>query len=194
MTSIDDIIETYEQRFGLEVNPENRAQYFEFLNRQLKAHDEYKLDDDRSTGGRAGGKMNLAWTSLLADKLLLFSYVIGETPIIVDSEGSEQRIGKDQEGNLKAEEDRAKDLTLLSLYSMGVQTVDKKNRTDQRLRSLYFKMYHRKGRTIVKEHWQNWSSLINEIGKDSVVKKYFGRKISYVNVRLKGNNHASSVK
>lgn len=57
--------------------------------------------------------------NLLADKLLIFTYIVGEMPIIVDNSGGKRRIGRQYNGRPKPIEERAGDLSLLSVKSIG---------------------------------------------------------------------------
>ena len=171
MPTIDDIISVYENHFKFEVSDGNRDNYRAFLERQLQTHSEIDLEFERERG-RGRGITKHLWVNLLVDKLLLFSYIIGNTPIVVDLEGNERRIGRYEGHNLKPINERANDLILLSGAS-------KQKMTDKKLRHLYVNLTRRKYTGTLKEKMQTWTDLINEIGKDPSVIEYFGGVISY---------------
>jgi len=114
--------------------------------------------------------------------LLLFSYILGDTPKIVDEEGTKRGIGRYEDGSLKPIDERANDLYLLSAKSIGCNPKYKQNKTDKRLYDLYFRQNQRKYKSTFRETFQNWPTLINEIGRDPIVRTYFGREISYEDV------------
>ena len=170
--SIDDIIATCKEKYNLKVTSDNERVYRDFLERQLKAHTTYDLNKKT----RPASKYPYPYFNLMVSKLSLFSYLIGETPIISGYEGNTKK------KKLK----RVKDLILLSpseIGESGFGSLEAKDRqralavrqTDKFLLSLYrsFLNNHHKYQNI----WPNWNTVINQLGKDPVVQRYYGKKI-----------------
>ena len=97
VATLEDMINVCKERYGLEVNNKNKDKYIQFLKRQLDAHSEYGINE------RIQARDNLPFSyfdlmvskfNLMVSKLQLFSYLIGETKIIVGYEGhtKEKRI------------------------------------------------------------------------------------------------------
>ena len=175
MEDLERILEAYEKKFGLKVG-RLKTKYIRFLERQLEAHPEYDLEYHHPKG-RGGGVTRNPWINLLADKLLLFSYMLGEALIVV-KKGRKRMIGRFSNGNLKPVEKRAEDLVLLSYKSMGYGRY-KEKRTDARLCQLLARQNCRRDKPCFKEKYQDWRSIIDELGRDQEVRKYFGREVSY---------------
>tara|TARA_Y100000294_G_C8556237_1_gene337284 strand:+ start:189 stop:632 length:444 start_codon:yes stop_codon:yes gene_type:complete len=138
------------------------------------------LEFPRGNGGR-GGVTKYPWVNLLVDKLLLFSYIIGDIPITVDGKGTEIRIGRYEDKSLKPVEESANDLNLLSFTS--IRGRDKEAQyPDKRLARLYYRNENRRNTLTGGKKYKNWKRLIDEIGKDEIVRNYFGRNISFNDV------------
>jgi hypothetical protein len=175
---LEEIINRAKVDIGLTANRHNKRKYMEFLEWQLEIHPEYDLMyTDHGTGNKQV-KTPYPIRGLLVDKLMLFSYMIGETPIVIDPEGSELRIGRRPDGAFRAVSVRDRDLTLLGPSQMGVYTKYKHNKTDTILSNLYLRNEARKKREHFRGVYQNWSALIDEIGSYSVVMEHFGQQIS----------------
>ena len=180
---LEEIIQLSKDTLGLDVNREdNRDNYDkhkDFLKYQLRKHRGYKLDYVRQNGGRGGGITEYPFKNLLVDKSFLFSISIGETAIIINFKGTEKRIGRYKNGELKPIKERADDLVLLSQKSIGGFQYEE-NRTDYRLYQLFHRQHTRMGRPTFNNTYQSWQGLIDELGQYKEVKNYFGRVISYI--------------
>ena len=176
MPDLEKVLETYEEQFGFSTD-RLKSKYIGFLERQLESHPEYDLEYKR-VKGKGQGATAYPWLNLMIDKLLLFSYMIGEAPILA-SIGNKRRIGRDKKGKLKPIKERALDLRFLSGKSLGENTKHKKNRTDIRLYRMYCRQVNRKYKPAYENHHQSWRSIIDELGQDPEVMKYFGRPAFY---------------
>jgi len=197
--TLNDVIKVCEEEeYGLQVNPENRNQPIEFLERQLNDHPEYDLNK-RTPKAK---KTPFRYFNLMRSNLLLFYYLIGETPIIAGTKEHEveRRIGWYSQGDergdgsiveeweLKPKKERKKDLYLLrysqiaGAASGNLPPLERSQRkalkqTDEKLLSLY--VFFSNSHAKYEGSWQNWSSIIDELGQDKAVVEYFGQKITY---------------
>jgi len=107
--TLDWIIDFCEENF--EFDGGDRVKYKAFLQRQVDKHS-YDLNK-----GHFASKTKIStgyfFRDILRDKLLLFSYMIGETAVYFN-DGSSRKIGKDENDSLKDVEERIKDFKLLS--------------------------------------------------------------------------------
>ncbi len=172
-----ELISVWEGNFGFDAVGETKEKYFGFLRRQLTKHREYDLNF-RKVNGRGNGLTRFPWADYLIDRLLLFSYIIGDTPIVVDFDGRVRRIGYG-DGVLKPVELRTEDLRLLSGKNIGVNKQYEEYRTDMRLFRLYNRTSLRRYKKTFREKWQGWGQAIDEIGRDKDVVRFFGREVSY---------------
>lgn len=158
MPTIDDVVQLCQEYRGLEVNDLNEDDFLGFLERQLILHKEYDLNQ-KTIHGLAGRPVSgFRYVNVLVDKLLFFSYFIGETPIKVNRR-TKRWIGRDKSGNLKPVKDRAYDLSLITPASI-------KSKTDRRLYSLYARLNNN----------YSWLALVNELLHDKGVISYVGRR------------------
>jgi len=179
-TALEEIIMHAERYLGLCVDSKSHKAYMGFLDWQTDLHPEYDLDYTDSNTANKQVKSRHPFRGLLVDKLMLFSYMIGMTPIIFDSNGSTVRIGRKSNGRLKEQGERHKDLVLLSPAQIGAYTKYSHNRTDPILLNLFYRHMKRKGlRYYEGIEFQNWQDLIDEIGSYSAVDKYYGHKINF---------------
>lgn len=164
MNTLDDVIKECQEKYVLGVTERNRSKYVAFLQRQLKAHPDYNLNFRTEAT-----KNPFPYFNLIVDKLLLFSYLIGETPIIA---------GYKEHTEVKRIKS-IRDLYLLRPAEMGYGRRASKSalmrRTDRRLFDLCHRFYNKKN--IFKS--QNWGEAIDELGRDIVVIRHFGQKITY---------------
>lgn len=176
--TISDMIRACEENYGLEVSDNNRNKYVGFLERQLKSHPEYDLN----LRTPHPNKKIFSYLNLMRDKLLLFSYLIGETSIVAGYKGH-------------TEERRVRsidDLYLLRPSELGgtiggdLEGIERSRKmalrqTDRNLLSLYwlFRINH----SNYKHFWPSWGNMIDELGKDKEVIKYFKQKITYKMVK-----------
>ncbi|MBW2999528.1 hypothetical protein KY339_02545 [Candidatus Woesearchaeota archaeon] len=172
---LEKVLETYEEQFGFSTEG-LKEKYIGFLERQFELHPEYDLEYKR-VKGRGRGATEYPWLNLIIDKLLLFSYMIGEAPILA-SRGNVRFIGRHKNKKLKPIEERAVDLRFFSGKAMG-EGKHKKNRTDKRLYRLYARQLNRKYKPAFKGNHQSWRDIIDELGQDIEVMKYFGRRVTY---------------
>jgi hypothetical protein len=162
-----DIIKTCEKKYGLEVTNKNTKTYLHFLTRQVAAHPDYKIAKKDLPGQKS-----YRFFCLLVDKLLLFSYLVGETRIIAGY--------KDETGDHTHKQciNDVKDLYLLRQSEMGyyqdAMEADKR-RTDPELFRLLGRIVVRK----CKFGFPGWRESIDELGNDPTVKRHFGQKIAY---------------
>jgi hypothetical protein len=175
MPDLEKVLETYESTFGLSTE-RKKAMYVGFLERQFKLHPEYDLEYKRPKG-KGRGTTAYPWLNLIIDKLLMFSYMIGEAPILA-SRRKVKCIGRHKDGKLKPVKERAVDLRLFSGKAMG-EGKHKSNRSDMKLYRLYARQVNRKYKPTFENHHQNWRSIIDELGRDIEVMKYFGRRVTY---------------
>lgn len=201
LNTINDVIIAWEEKYGLKTT--NRNKDIGFLERQLKAHPDYDLNKQTPHP-----IMKIfPYLNLMRDKLLLFYYLIGETIIIAGYKDHEvkRRIGWYTPGDkrpdgciaenweLKPKEERKEDLYLLRISELGcvrgdigiierLKKIDLK-KTDKHLFSVYnlFQVNH--SRDQYKDFWPNWGQVIDELGKDREVVKYFRQKITYEMVK-----------
>ncbi|MBW2989348.1 hypothetical protein KY358_03450 [Candidatus Woesearchaeota archaeon] len=165
--TLDDVIETYEKKYGLKVTKKNKVKYKRFLGRQLKEHKGYNLNEKKDYHYRKV----FPYMNLMVDRLLLFSYLIGETPIVAGN------VLKTEVKKIQGVED----LYLLRPAEVGETHYDRKykdkggmkNKTDDRL----FKLYGRIRNT--KKLGGNWGETIDDLGKDKEVSRHFGQRIDY---------------
>jgi hypothetical protein len=169
--TLADVIKACEERYMLKVTPKNKQTYVSFLQRQLKAHPDYDLNFEKSRGQFPSPYLNL-----LVDKLLILSYLLGQTPIIA---------GYRDETGYNTYETRIKNvkhLYLLRRAEMGYGSNNvhaSKKRTDERLFRLAGRIEARKQKLKL----IGWAEIIDELGNDWAVKRYFGQKITYNMVR-----------
>ena len=176
--SIDQIIQKCEDVYGLRVDGHQQA-YAEFLGRQLRAHPEYDLDYKTK-----GAKRNpYPYFNLLVDKLLLFSYLIGQIPIHtgVQENPKSKRIKTVYDLKLLSQSE-------IQYYSQRNFRLGIVKIVDSRLYSLYGRINTRKRDS----GFQNWEQMIDELGKDTMVMRYFGERIGYDQVRKRSKPHKKS--
>lgn len=203
INTINDVVRAREEKYELKTTNKNRDEDIGFLERQLNTHPNYDLNKRNLKG-----QLNpFPYLNLMRDKLLLFSYLTGETPIIAGYKDHEvkRRIGWYTSGDkrldgsivkrweLKPIKERKKDLYLLRPSDLGcvhgnLEDIEKSRKTDlkktdEHLFSLYnlFQVNH--SRDQCKDFWPNWSQVIDELGKGIVIVKYFGQKITYEMVK-----------
>jgi len=167
MSSIDNIIALCESNFTFPINDSSRKMYLEFLERQLEKHPEYDLSESVESGGFGKSYTDFKYVNALVDKLLLFSYIVGETPIIKDLVGTTINIGRDENGDLKPIEDRGEDLYYLNV---GINK-RKTPKTDFQLSRLRARLSNK----IISNGW------ITELGQDVAVIDYFEASFTYSN-------------
>ncbi|HLC73185.1 MAG TPA: hypothetical protein VJH20_00945 [Candidatus Nanoarchaeia archaeon] len=175
--SLEQILELCEETFDIGINHRSKPAYMQFLLNQLSKHREYKLGFKRHPGGKGLGLTAYPWRNLLADKVLLRAYILGDKPIIIDDEENSIRIGRENE-KPKPIEERARDLVLLSPKAIGASPY-RRDIPDHKLLQLYSRFLSRIHSPIFSPHYQNWHQLIDEIGTDKAVIQYFGRQINY---------------
>jgi len=163
---IEDIIELCERNFTFPINDNSRKTYSEFLERQLEKHPEYDLNERVDTSGQSFS--DFEYVNALVDKLLLFSYIIGETPIKIDFIGTEGNIGRYGNGSFKPIEERRKDLDYLRVRYKGW---NRRYRNDDQLAELRTRLANR----AIANGW------ITELGHDIAVIDYFQSPFTYRN-------------
>jgi len=152
MRSIEDVIKSCTEQYGLNVTEGSKQKYRAFLERQLQKHPEYNLDDKPKKGAGLG-----TCFTLLVDKLLIFSYLIRE---------SQTKLGPFQDTVINKDE---------KLALLRVRGRDGSLWNDKRLHSVYIRRdYHYKTHKT-----QRYVAIIDELGEDSEVVKLWKRKISY---------------
>ncbi|MBW2993338.1 hypothetical protein KY317_02070 [Candidatus Woesearchaeota archaeon] len=186
--TIEDIVDVCEEKYELNVTKENKRKYSNFLKRQLKKHPEY--DINKTTNKKKTSKAYI-YFNFLVDKLLLFSYLIGETEITAGygSHTYKKRIKG------------ADDLYLLRPSETGHSSKAKERKTDRQLFKLIgrirvryylhkdkFSYIQKRGECIDDEETdnvQNWGECIDELGEDTSVIKHLGKRIDYNSSVLK---------
>lgn len=172
--SLDDVIQACRDKYELAAEGKVREKYIHFLERQLQAHPEYDINkksgeldfglEGESKPHSDSGNNYFPYFNLMLNKLLLFSYLAGDTPIIAGQEGDtrKERISS------------AKDLYLLKGRELGASDA-KKNRTDSRL----FRLYGRINNKSNYYGFPDWGDCIDELGRDREVVIHFGQRIDY---------------
>jgi len=157
--SIDDVIEAFETRFKLRnIDADTRNRYRAFLERQLGVHPEYDLD----FASHESSKHPHLYVNVLADKLLIFGYMLGEIKINT----SPRKRGKERKKITSA-----KDLYLLKKCEVRDSKDARLFKAHSRIRSrAYNKRLIEQGLKC-----QTWGQMIDEIGKDPEVLKHFSR-------------------
>lgn len=150
--SIDDIINTASMEYRLEVTPENRQKYVEFLKRQLCSHPAYAKDHQHRITKKA-------YHALLVDILLIFAYLTRRRKV--------KQSTHDSEGTLLDSDEK---LHLLRAIGNDASSWD-----DLQLCGLYM----RRGYGHRAHKLPSYTALIDEIGKDEEVVKIWGRELSY---------------
>ena len=168
--TLDDVIKTCVYRHQLAITPATRNKYLAFLQRQLSRHPEYDLNF-RAPRAKKNPYPTL---NLMVDKLLLFSYLIGEIPIIAGYKDHAER----------RQIISANDLYLLRLTEIGhagqsYATRGILRQTDRRLYDLAARFTNHKSRY----GFHSWGEAIDELGQDEEVVRYFGQQITYAMVR-----------
>ena len=166
--TIDDVVNFCEEKYALKITRGNRRTYKNFLERFLEKQ-KYDLNFKTSNKPNAG----YPYFRLTADVLLLFSYMTGKTEIEAGIVGN----------SCKKQIKSVEDLYLLRLAETGASGKNhiKEKRTDQRLFRLIGRINGRKHVDYIRYHIEmpGWNELIDELGKDKNVKKYFGQQITY---------------
>ncbi len=150
--SIDDIIETANKEYNLEVTPENKTEYIEFLQRQLNANPAYGQDHKTHITKKA-------YHALLVDILLIFAYLTRRRKV--------KQSVHDSEGTLLSSNEK---LHLLRARGNVENSWD-----DLQL----YGPYKRRGYGYRAHKLPSYTALIDEIGKDPEVVKIWGRELYY---------------
>ena len=151
--TIDDVIETAQTEYLLDVTAKNRDSFKGFLERQLKNHKEYDLN---CRIGKSGVYPSFA---LLVDELLIFSYLTRKRKV--------KQHGRDQEGTYVDTDEKLK---LLKARGPDVHSWD-----DQDL----FCVYNRRKYGKKNYGLMRYVEIIDEIGRDQEVKRIWSREITY---------------
>ena len=160
MFGIEAILDVYEKHYG----GCDREEYGSFLEEQLDLHREYDLRLNKNETRRRG-LTSYPWVNLLVDRVLIFSYLVGDRSITVE-DGEEKTINE------------VEDLTLLTPSSVGVGAKENK-RNDSFLLALYFRINNRRYSPPFNENYQYWGTTIDELlGDDSVV-EHLGKRVYY---------------
>lgn len=155
---LEEIIDFCEKGHG--VLFKDRTTLINFLRMQLINHKDY----------RSNSKNNYFYFEILADKLLLFSYLIGKTSIVL-GRGDDVRLCKIES---------IQDFYLLK--SAEPRFILDRSQVDPALANLFLRINNRKKKKT-KYNLQTWKEHIDELGKCQEVIKYFGRAITYENVK-----------
>ncbi|MBW2997034.1 hypothetical protein KY349_01695, partial [Candidatus Woesearchaeota archaeon] len=170
MLSVEDIIELCIKNLEIELDDETREKSRRFLKRHIKANPIFKFGmveiSDRLRHSQ--GRQN--YPEMLANRLGMFLCQTGEIDIPVDLNGESIRIGRLDDGTPMERKERKKDLYVLSQKAVvrGGRLREKKARTAREL--LLDNIYRWGG---------SWSETVDEVGKDSEAKRYFGRTITH---------------
>lgn len=180
LESILDDFEAYlEDTHDLRLSAGQRDEGLEFLQRQLDFHDNYDLEMKRKgTGGNGFSKTNY-FHNILIDKLIVLHYMTGAIPFF-DPHDVKRRIGRHENGRLKAKDQRKEDLGYLSTKFVGTSSPEgyHYDKVDPEMRQAFSR--HNKRRYI--PHimpYENWRSIIDELGSDPIVMEHFGEEINY---------------
>jgi hypothetical protein len=191
--TIYDIIWRCREKYGLELTSQNTPKYIGLVKRQEILHPEYDLN---YRTGHYKCRSTFIYLNLSMNKLLLFSYIIGETTItagFTDYE-VEKRIGYHlgSEWDLKPKKERKKDLYLLRPSELGgniggdLRGIERAERmalrqTDRKLLSLHGRLNSDYSR--FKQPFLSWGGAIDELGRDREVVRFFGQIITYEMVK-----------
>lgn len=179
--NIDNVIEVCEKRYKLIVNGINEKRYMEFIKRQLDKHTEYDLDYAVLNARKNPYPFPYPYIVLMSNKLYLFSILGGETPIKT----------KIKEVPIEKRILAPNDLYLLrpsefgavagsNLAPINKSKVRKNRQSDERLLLLYHSITNNYRKNSEIFPFPNWSSLINELGRDLEIIEYFnGQIITY---------------
>lgn len=152
--NLDDVINLCIER-NLEVNDENKGLSVEFLQDQLKKHPEHKLDfvDDSVRDYK------FPYVDLLADKLLIFSYLTRRKEVQINYYSLETT-------SLDSDDK----LHLLKVVSPKTESWDDMN---------LFNLYTRRNKGYKKYGMQDYKQIIDEIGAHPKVVEMWGRELTY---------------
>ncbi|MBI2650163.1 hypothetical protein HYX04_02510 [Candidatus Woesearchaeota archaeon] len=167
--TLDGVIEEALKTSRIRIGKAKRAQYLDFLKRQLKTHPHYNINSQNESSR----KNIFPYSDLLVDKLLVFSYLLGEISIVNGYDGN---VGKR----------RIKDISDLYLLK-GVEIEPRRQlyvrlglakAVDISLNKLYKRVEYRH-KKLDRGKFPNWSKIIDELGREPAVKAYFKKEITY---------------
>jgi len=163
---LEAVITNCVSEYGLELNGVNgrkRVRYMEFLKRQQEKHHYGLLEEGLGRRNRVI-YLNI---NLLADKLMLFAYLIGEEEII---SGYGNVMSKRRVMSIR-------DLYLLRPSELGVhlRKIKKDKRATRRTDWVLHKLYRRfaNGNYRFPDKWPGWTEVLNDLGEDRDVIRHF---------------------
>jgi hypothetical protein len=178
--NLRDIVNECEKKYDLKVNDDNRNMYLAFLERQegreIATDEKYDLDfmtNPQDSDGNPIGRPSFPYFSIMVNKLLLFSYLVGETAIVSGIKG-----------NTKMKKIRKRDdLYLLRATEMGACGNNAIKDRDERIRKRRIKVTDRRLLRLYNSFQEsrakvNWGQAIDDVGRSEEVLARFGVEIT----------------